>query len=184
MKTLLSSFRLLAVLTFLLGGLYPLAVWAIGRGCLPSRASGSLVLRDGVVVGSALLAQRTVGERYFHPRPSAADYATLPSGASNLAWTSSALRARVASAGAGLQPAELLTTSGSGLDPHLSVAAALAQVERVASARGWNEVGRRRAREWIAENVEGGHLGAPYVNVLLLNLWLDASSAPAENKPR
>jgi K+-transporting ATPase ATPase C chain len=95
MKTLLSSLRLLVVLTVLTGGLYPLAVWSVGRLAFRDRAEGSLVVRDGIVVGSALLAQKTTDPRYFSPRPSAGDYATVASGASNLAWTSSKLAVAV-----------------------------------------------------------------------------------------
>jgi K+-transporting ATPase ATPase C chain len=178
MKSLLTSARLLIILTVLLGGLYPLAVWAVGRAVFPAAAEGSL-LHDasGRVLGSALLAQPTTDPRYLHPRPSAADHATVPSGASHLAWTSQKLRNRVASAlGVGLPPA-LATTSGSGLDPHLPPEAVLTQLDRVATARDWDTATRNRAESLLATHTEGGTLSPPHVNVLRLNLALDELDA-------
>ena len=178
MKTFLQSFRLLVVLTVLLGGLYPALVWALGQGLFARQANGSLVTdASGRVVGSALLAQKTEDARYFHPRPSAADYATVASGASSLPWTSAKLRDRIHAADAAGLPAALATTSGSGLDPHLPMEAALAQLDRVAAARGWDGAVRARAEAWIAAHREGGSIGPAYVNVLRLNLALDSFAA-------
>jgi potassium-transporting ATPase KdpC subunit len=178
MKTLLASIRMKLVLTLLTGLLYPLAVWAFGQLAFRDRAEGSLVVRDGHVVGSELLAQKTTDPRYFQPRPSAADYATVASGASNQAWTNAslvtAIDERRAAHGGGEVPAELLTTSGSGLDPHLSPAGVHVQLERVAAARALDPAHRRVLEETIARLTEGGALSPERVNVLCLNLELDA----------
>jgi potassium-transporting ATPase KdpC subunit len=175
MNALLPSLRFLALFTLLLGGLYPAFVWGVGAIFFPGKASGSLV-RDlsGRPVGSALLAQRTDSPRYVSPRPSAGGYATVASGASQLPWTSQRLRHSVAQArDQGADPV-FATSSGSGLDPHLPPETALAQLPRVAAARGW-DAGRLAAAEaWIAAHAEGGTLGPVHVNVLRLNLALDA----------
>ena len=182
MKTCLQALRLLVACTLLLGVLYPALVWGIGRAAFPEQAAGSLLTdASGRVVGSALLAQKTEDARHVHPRPSAADYATVASGASNLAWTSQKLRDRITAAHAAGLPAALATTSGSGLDPHLPPEAALAQLDRVAAARGWDAAARATAETWIAAHTEGGMISPPYVNVLRLNLALDTmvSATPA-----
>ncbi len=175
MNTLVQSFRLLAVLSVVTGVLYPLAVWAVGRVAFRAEADGSLVVRDGRVVGSRLLAQATDAPGYFWPRPSAAGFATVPSGASNAAWTSATLAAAIATRravhGGGPVPAELLTASGSGLDPDLSPAAARWQAARVAATRAWP---LERVDALIAAHTVGGRLAPRRVNVLELNLALDA----------
>ncbi len=179
MKQLIPSLRLFALLTLLTGGIYPLGVWALGRLCFPEQAGGSLVRREGVVIGSRLLAQDTSGDpRYFHARPSAAGFATVPSGASNHAWTSAALanatRERRAAFPAGSDvPAELLTASGRGLDPELTPAAIRLQSGRVAAARRLSADQRRVLDALIAELTVGGHLTPARINVLALNLALD-----------
>jgi K+-transporting ATPase ATPase C chain len=185
MKTFLASLRILSVLTLLTGGLYPLAVWGIGHLAFHHRAEGSLLARDGIIVGSALLAQKTTDPRYFSPRPSAGDYATVASGASNLAWTSAKLGAtvtenekqfRAANAlPAGPVPAEALTASGSGLDPDLTPAAVRLQVARVAAARHLTTAQRDALDGLIARQVEGGQLSPERLNILRLNLALDAA---------
>lgn len=203
MHPLLTSFRALAALTALTGVAYPLLVWVFAQTFAAHQANGSLQRRDGVVVGSSLLAQKTTSSRYFHPRPSATDFSTLPSGASNLSWTSSqlssairdrreALSAASASAGARLQnahsaqhgmspssarygdiPSDLLTCSGSGLDPEISPEAAALQLPRIAAARRLGAEQRIRLRTLVADNVAGGLLSPARVNVLALNLALD-----------
>lgn len=183
MKTVLSSLRVLVVLSMLTGLLYPLAVWAVGQVCFRDAAEGSLLRRDGRVVGSALLAQKTGDPRYFSPRPSAGDYATVASGASNQAWTSAKLAASVterrgASGLADGVPADLLTASGSGLDPHLTPGAIDAQVAGVAAARRLSPEQQQALRELIARHTEGGHISPARVNVLRLNLALDAAFPP------
>lgn len=177
MKTILQALRLLLVLTVLTGVAYPLAVTAVARIAFPYQSSGSLILQRGNPVGSALLAQKFESPRYFWPRPSATDYATVPSGASNLGPTSAALRKVIAERQAKYgadAPVDMLTTSASGLDPDISPEAAALQVPRVAAARHL-PAGRVAAmvRE-ITEPPQYGIFGEPRVNVLALNLRLDA----------
>ena len=176
---------LLLLLTLLLGVLYPLAVTGIASVAFPRQAGGSLLQRDGRIVGSALLGQAFAGERYFHGRPSGAGsggYDAASSSGSNYGPTSKALLERIAGDTGRLGkahpgpaiPADLLTASGSGLDPHISPAAAEYQLARVASARGLSE---DQVRLKIREHSRGpalGFLGEPTVNVLTLNLALDA----------
>jgi K+-transporting ATPase ATPase C chain len=182
-----TSIRVAVVTLVLTGLLYPLAVTGVAWLLFPHRAGGSLVVDgSGRAVGSELLAQAFRSPAYFQPRPSAAGekgYDPMASGGSNLGPTSEKLRKRATSesdrlraenpAAPGPVPAELVTTSASGLDPHLSPAGALWQVERVAVARG---VTASRVRALVDDAVEGrdlGLLGEPRVNVLLLNLSLD-----------
>ena len=186
---------LLAALTAVTGLAYPLAVTGIAGAVFPARAAGSLIERDGRVVGSALIGQSFTGAGYFHGRPSAttaadpadaartvpAPYNAAASAGSNLGPTSAALAERVKGDLAALRaenpgrpvPVDLVTASGSGLDPDLSPEAALFQVPRVAKARDLPE---DRLRDLVAGKVQGrtfGLLGEPRVNVLALNLALD-----------
>ncbi len=186
----------IVALTLLTGLVYPLAMTGIAGVLFPRQASGSLVEANGKVVGSALIAQGFSSDRYFHPRPSAttapdpkdasktvpAPYNAANSGASNLGPTSKALADRVKADVAKLQPenpgtpvpADLVTTSASGLDPDISPEAALFQVPRIAKARG---VLADTLRDLVARHTqtrELGLFGEPRVNVLQLNLALDA----------
>lgn len=173
---------LLLAMTLLTGLAYPLAMTGLAGLVAPAGASGSLIARDGRPVGSALLAQAFAGLAYLHPRPSAVDYATLPSGASNLGPTSAALAAAVAARRAAWKaangspaPLDAVTASASGLDPHVSPANARGQAGRIAVARG---VPVELVLAVIADHVEGrwlGLYGAPRVNVLRVNLALDAA---------
>jgi K+-transporting ATPase ATPase C chain len=180
MKTILSSLRLLVVLTLLTGVLYPLAVWGVGQACFRDRAEGSLLRRSGQVVGSRWLAQKTTRSEYFQPRPSSADYATVASGASNQAWTSAALaktmaERRAAFAAEASVPAEVLTASGSGLDAELSPEAVRLQIARVAAARRLDAARRQRLETLIAAHIRGGQFSPARLNVLELNLALAAA---------
>lgn len=190
-KDILSALRPALVLTLLfallLGIAYPLALTGVGQLLFPSQANGS-VIRDakGEIVGSSLLAQGFSAERYFHPRPSAAGkgYDALASAGSNLGPASQALADRVkadvaaASPAPGQSvPADLVTASASGLDPHISPEAAFFQVPRVAQARGWPEARLRAIVTRAIEHPLLGFLGEERVNVLLLNRQLDAERA-------
>jgi potassium-transporting ATPase KdpC subunit len=186
---------LLLVLTVITGLAYPLAITGIAGALFPSQAQGSLVEKDGKVIGSALIGQEFKEDKYFHGRPSAtvapdpndstktvsAPYNAANSGGSNLGPTSKALADRIkedvdklkAENPSATVPVDLVTTSGSGLDPNISPEAALFQVPRVAKARNLPET---RLRQLVQEHVEGrwlGILGEPRVNVLQLNVALD-----------
>ena len=180
MKNLFIPVRLLGVMTVLTGILYPFSLIAVGR-MFPEQAGGSIVKRGGTPLGSKLLAQKIESPRYFQPRPSAADFATMPGGASNLGPTSLALAQAVASRRAAWgpdAPDELLTASGSGLDPHLSPEAAAYQIHRVAEARG---ISPDRVDSLVKKFTDGpqfGFLGESRVSILELNLSLDDTGTP------
>ncbi len=180
------SFIATLCLAILLCGIYPAIVWLVAQGIFPDQANGSLVSVKGQVIGSSLLAQRFDGPGYFNPRPSAAGngYDAANSGGSNLGPTSqklidavkeriSAYRAENNLAPGVLIPADAVTASGSGLDPHISVKNALLQEGRVARTRG---LGDEMVLKIIISSIEGrdlGIFGEPRVNVLMLNLNLD-----------
>ena len=190
---------LLLGLTLITGLAYPLAITAVAGAIFPKQAEGSLIEKDGKVVGSALIGQEFRSDKYFHGRPSAtvapdpndstktapAPYNAANSGGSNLGPTSKALNDRIKADVEKLKvenpsmpvPVDLVTTSASGLDPDISPDAALFQVPRVAKARGLSE---DKVRQLVTDNTEGrlgGLLGEPRVNVLALNLALDAANA-------
>jgi K+-transporting ATPase ATPase C chain len=170
-----------AITAVLLGVVYPLAITGIARVVFPAQASGELLWRNGVLVGSRLIGQPFSGARYFHSRPSAAGsgYDASASSGSNLSPTSKALVERIAqSVGSETTkepvPVDLVTASGSGLDPDISPAAAYYQVQRVSSATGVSE---ETLRKLVAAHItqrQLGLLGEPRVNVLELNLALDS----------
>lgn len=167
------------------GLLYPGLGAALGGALFPDQATGSLVERDGVIVGSALVAQPFSDPRYVVPRPSAAGFNPVGAAGSNLAVSNPALRERMAADAAAITaregittaelPVELISASGSGLDPHLSPAAVDVQVPRVARARGMDEATVRAIVRAHTEQPWLGVFGEPRVNVLALNLALDAA---------
>ncbi|GAM99932.1 potassium-transporting ATPase C chain [alpha proteobacterium U9-1i] len=181
---------LLVLFTLLLGAAYPAAITGVAQVAFPQQANGSLIERDGQVVGSTLIGQGFTLPEYFWSRPSAAGdgYNASASSGSNYGPTSSALVERVEGDVAHLReagvegaiPADLATASGSGLDPHISPAAANAQLARVAGARQLTEAQVSALIEQNTERPFLGILGDPAVNVLTLNLALDAA-APMRN---
>ena len=176
MKIFLQSLRLYLVITLLTGIIYPLAFTGFAEALFPVQANGSRVFTQGKLTGSSLLAQKFESPRYFWPRPSAADFATVPSGASNQGPTSAALKKSIAERREKFgqdAPIDLLTASGSGLDPHLSPEAARSQTARVAKARGLTNPAVTALVEQAIELPQFGFLGEPRVNVLQLNLALD-----------
>ena len=199
LKEIRPAIVLVVALTVITGLVYPLVMTGIAGVIFPYQAQGSMIEQDGKVVGSALIGQEFTSDKYFHGRPSAtvapdpndatktvpAPYNAANSGGSNLGPTNKTLVERVQGDVDKLKqenpsapvPIELVTTSGGGLDPHISPDAALFQVPRVAKARNLPE---GRVRQLVEQHIEGrtlGLLGEPRVNVLALNLALDGASA-------
>jgi K+-transporting ATPase ATPase C chain len=186
-RYVLASIRMALFTLVVLGLAYPLVMTGLSQVLMPAQANGSLVTSGGTVVGSSLIGQRFTEAKYFHGRPSAAGtdgYDATASGASNLAPTSQALVDRVKAAVAsetaenpglvaGSVPVDMVTASGSGLDPDISIANALAQVARVAAARGMSADAVRHVVDAHITPRSFGLLGEPSVNVLELNLALD-----------
>ena len=189
MRSLMVSIKMTVVLTFLTGILYPFAMYAIGHTLFPVQADGSLIYRNGSPVGSELMAQNFKKAGYFHPRPSAAGtngYDPTASGGSNLGPTNKSfidsVRQRTKAVAeedsipVSQVPIDMVTASGSGLDPEISPAAAEIQIDRVAKARG---ISADTVRALVNANTRprlAGFLGEPGVNVLDLNLALDAAT--------
>jgi K+-transporting ATPase ATPase C chain len=199
LKELWTSIAATVVLCVVVSGLYPVVIWGIGQAFFPHQANGSLVENNGQVVGSELLAQGFSGAKYFHPRPSNAGtgYDSTSSGGSNLGPTSQKLMDEIKAnivqyrqenslAAEALVPADAVTASGSGLDPHISLQNALLQVPRVAKERGISEEAVRGEVTKATDKALLGIGGDPGVNVLKLNLALDTrvpKNALAEKKP-
>ncbi len=181
-----TAIRFTIVTAVLCGIVYPLVVTGIARVLFPRQAAGSLILKDGQVAGSELLAQSFTSDRYFHPRPSAAGngYDATSSGGSNLAQSNKTLVARIqgdidklAKENAGKPvPIDMVTTSGSGLDPDITPDNAYYQAPRVAKARSLSEDAVRKLIDQQTKGRDLGFLGEPRVNVLELNLALDKIS--------
>ena len=183
----------LVLLTLVTGVAYPLLVTAVARVAFPEKSAGSVVVRDGEAVGSHLIAQPFTDPRYFWPRPSAANYDAAAGSGSNLGPTNPALHEAVRDRVAALRaadpgnaaaiPVDLVTASASGLDPHISVAAAEYQASRVAATRGLPDADVRFLVSRLAEARTLGVLGEPRVNVLALNLLLDHPPAATTDAP-
>jgi len=176
MKNLFQSLRIYIVLTLLTGIIYPAVMTGIAQLIFPTQANGSRIAQNGKLIGSDLLSQKFESPRYFWPRPSAGDFATVASGASNKGPTSADLKKSIDERRGTFgsdAPVDLLTASASGLDPHISPEAARAQIARVAPAR---HITPQKIEELVARITEApqfGFLGEPRVNVLRLNLELD-----------
>jgi potassium-transporting ATPase KdpC subunit len=181
------ALKFLLVMTILTGLLYPLLMTGIAQLSFPSKANGSLIIKDGKVIGSELIGQNSDSSIYFWSRPSAIGYNPIPSGASNYGPTSDTLKKLVAlrrsmfTSGNSLPigstvPTEMLFASGSGLDPHISPKAALLQVDRIAEARFFDRIQKEKLINTITSLTEKRQfmiLGEDRVNVLLLNIELD-----------
>ena len=199
LKELWTAIVATVILCLIVSGVYPVVIWGIAQGLFPHQANGSLIERSGQIVGSELLAQGFSGAKYFHPRPSAAGtgYDPLNSGGSNLGPTSQKLidgtKANAAQYrqenGLGAEavvPADAVTASGSGLDPHISIQNARLQILRVAKERGLTEAVVSAEVDKATERPFLGIGGDPGVNVLKLNIALDGiaqANSLAEKKP-
>ncbi len=187
LKNIARSFLLLVIFTIILGLIYPLVITGISRVLFPGKSSGSLIYKDGRLIGSELIGQSFTGDKYFHPRPSAAGedgYDPLKSGGSNLSPSNEEFIMTVEeradefkkenSLGDNIKiPSDIVTASASGLDPDISVESALLQAERISRARN---IPVEDIRKLILDNVENrelGFLGEPRVNVLKMNILLD-----------
>ena len=184
MKLFIQSIRQTILWTIIAGVAYPLVMTGFAQLLFHKQANGSLIERNGQIVGSELIAQQFTGDKYFWPRPSAGSYATVPSGASNLGPTSQALQSNVTANATAFRtgnklaadapvPADMVFTSASGLDPHISPESARLQVARVAATRGIAEEQVGALVENFVEPPQWGILGEARVNVLELNLALD-----------
>ena len=187
MKTLTQTLLMLLVFTFITGVGYPAIVWALGQLLWPERANGSLVKEGDITVGSSLVGQKFENQRYFFSRPSGSDYKAVPSLASNLGPTSAVLKELIAKRRSALAamhgvspervPADLITRSASGLDPHISPNAAFFQVARVAKERRLSVQAQARLKALVQSLTEAAQwemFGDARVNVLALNRAVDA----------
>jgi potassium-transporting ATPase KdpC subunit len=183
MKSMYQAGMLLALMTVLCGVIYPLFVTAVGQLFFSEQSNGSLLRRGETIVGSKLIGQRFKDQKYFWSRPSASDYNTMPSGASNLGPTSRDLASKIQdrkeqfALAHGVEkntiPTDLLTASASGLDPHISLDAATMQVARIAHARGLDQAKLRTLVHSLIEGNKFALFGETRVNVVMLNLSLD-----------
>lgn len=176
MKNFAIALRLFLFLTLLTGVAYPLLITGLAQTLWPKKAGGSLVVKDGDIIGSLLIAQKFESSAYFWPRPSASDYNAAASGGSNKGPTNADLK-KIYDEGKSFDlPDEMIFTSGSGLDPHVSLESIQMRIDKVASARNLNETQREELLKLIDKSVENpdlGFLGKLRVNVLKLNLAMD-----------
>ncbi len=187
MKTIIISLKLLLLMTILTGLIYPFFIFGIAKITFPQKSAGGFVTKDGNIRGSELIAQKFESEKYFQPRPSAVDYQTLPSGASNLGPTSLKLKQTTDSLRTAYKiknglpentvvPPDAIFSSGSGLDPDISVENAMLQSRRIARARNFDNEKIQKLNELINKNTQNplfGFIGEKRINVLLLNLEID-----------
>jgi potassium-transporting ATPase KdpC subunit len=185
------ALKFLILMTFLTGIIYPLFMTGLAQIAFPAKANGSLIMKDGKIIGSELIGQKFDSTIYFWSRPSAIDYNPIPSGASNLGPTSSKLKKQVSErrinfavnngiSDTALIPKEMIFASASGLDPHISPESALLQVARVTSARHFDNNQKLKLLESIrvlTEKPQFFCLGEERINVLVLNLELDRISS-------
>lgn len=190
-REIISAFRACVITFGLCSIVYPVAVWGVGQMAFPEQAAGSLIRdREDRVIGSELIAQAFKSDRYFFSRPSAVDYKADAAGGANLGSKNPGLRKQIAERASNFKadekspvPVDLVTASGSGLDPHISPEAALYQAQRVAMARKLSVEQIRSLIERFTQR-SGAMIGAPpRVNVLLLNLALDQFEAPSKTPP-
>ena len=189
MKTqMIIALKFLLVMTILTGIIYPFFMTGVAQLAFPAKANGSLIMKDGKIIGSELIGQKFDSSIYFWSRPSAIDYNPIPSGASNLGPTSDKLKKQVAErrklfatnnsiADTSTIPKEMMFASASGLDPHISPEAALLQLERVAMARNLNEAQKQKVEQLIKNKTQEPQFflfGEPRINVFELNLALDS----------
>lgn len=190
MRFFIPSIRMLLFMTVLTGVVYPFLVTILSHALFEKQANGSLVRANEIIQGSKLVAQEFKSPQYFWPRPSIANYSPLPSSASNLSQTSADLKRivderanklRENNPQAGEPPQDLLFASGSGLDPHISPAAARFQIARVAAARSMDKEEITKLVDRVTEDRQLGFLGEPRVNVFVLNLALDEAQGRSGN---
>jgi potassium-transporting ATPase KdpC subunit len=186
-KSIFISIRLLILLTLITGIVYPLLITGLAQVFFHDEAEGSLIKRNGVIIGSELIGQEFDSAAYFRSRPSAVSYQTLPSGGSNLSWSDKRLNDLVTERKAAFLrenmlndttpiPVEMLFASASGLDPHISPQAAFLQVERIAQARGFSEDQKQKLITLVTKKTEKTQyslFGEERINVFLVNLELD-----------
>jgi potassium-transporting ATPase KdpC subunit len=189
-KIIIQSFKEFIFITILTGVIYPLFITLIGQVIFPNQSNGSLIIKDGNIIGSELLGQNFADSIYFHPRPSAINYNPMPSGASNLGLSSALLKEQIITRISDFRknnllidsvsiPSEMLFASGSGVDPHISIEAAKLQIDRIIKSRNLNKENTKllyNIVDSLKEYPQFGVLGNQVVNVLSLNLKLDEAS--------
>jgi len=186
-KIFIQSLKIFLVMTLLTGIIYPLFISAAGQLFFSHQANGSLIVKDGIIIGSSLIGQKFADSGYFHPRPSAINYNPIPSGASNLGLSSALLQEQIRERKNEFRetnlisdsiaiPSEMIFASGSGVDPHISKQAAQLQISRIVKARNLNELQSKKIIvlvDSLTESRQFGIFGCEVINVLELNIKLD-----------